>query len=261
MARQYQHAEETRAQALREAVTLFLDQGYHATTLDQIASRIGRTRAGLLRAFPDKEAVLYALVTYMFGTQFDRAESLVGGTEDPVLIYGVETALQLHVCEISEPLRDIYVAAYTLPTTSDYIYRTTAAKLGQIFSSYLPSATEGDYYELEIASGSVMRGFMAKPCDMYFTIDRKVERFLQCCLRLYDVPEAKRDEAVKMVLSLNMAEAARLTVADTVRLAHAGFGPEVLRAGASDVLETSPSLLEGKAQVMPAGGAPSAGGK
>ena len=40
------------------------------------------------------------------------------GAEDPVFLYAVETALQLHIAELTEPLRKRYVMAYTLPTTS-----------------------------------------------------------------------------------------------------------------------------------------------
>ena len=45
---------------------------------------------------------------------------------------------------------------------------------------------------MEIASGSIMRGFMSVPCDVYFTMDAKVSRFLDCSLKLYDVPKEKR---------------------------------------------------------------------
>ena len=48
--KRYQRMEETRAQVLREAVVLFLSQGYRETTLDQIATRTGRTKSAVLRA-------------------------------------------------------------------------------------------------------------------------------------------------------------------------------------------------------------------
>ena len=60
--KQHQRMEVTRAHALREAVSLFLIKGYNDNTLGQIAERIDRSKAALLRAYPDKEAILYALV-------------------------------------------------------------------------------------------------------------------------------------------------------------------------------------------------------
>ena len=43
-----------------------------------------------------------------------------------------------------------------------------------------------DFYESDIGSAAIMRGYMARPCDVYFTLERKLERFLQLtqmCIR------------------------------------------------------------------------------
>lgn len=232
--KRYQRMEQTRAQVLRYAVELFLEQGYQETTLDQIAERIDRTKGAVLRAYPDKESILYALVTHMFRVQFSTARSLLGEKADPLLVYCVETAMQLHICELGEPLRDLYTSAYTLPTTSDFIYRSTAQELRLIFGKYLPDAAESDFYELDLVSGGVMRGLMARKCDMYFTIEKKITLFLQCALKIYDVPAQERETVIPQVLAMDLAAMARSTVENTVRLAQAGFDMETLRASAAD---------------------------
>lgn len=232
--KRYQRMEQTRAQVLRYAVALFLEQGYQETTLDQIAQRIDRTKGAVLRAYPDKESILYALVTHMFRVQFSTARSLLGEKADPLLVYCVETAMQLHICELGEPLRDLYTSAYTLPTTSDFIYRSTAQELRLIFGKYLPDAAESDFYELDLVSGGVMRGLMARKCDMYFTIEKKITLFLQCALKIYDVPAQERETVIPQVLAMDLAAMARSTVENTVRLAQAGFDMETLWASAAD---------------------------
>lgn len=232
--KRYQRMEQTRAQVLRYAVELFLEQGYQETTLDQIAERIDRTKGAVLRAYPDKESILYALVTHMFRVQFSTARSLLGEKADPLLVYCVETAMQLHICELGEPLRDLYTSAYTLPTTSDFIYRSTAQELRLIFGKYLPDAAQSDFYELDLVSGGVMRGLMARKCDMYFTIEKKITLFLQCALKIYDVPAQERETVIPQVLAMDLAAMARSTVENTVRLAQAGFDMETLRASAAD---------------------------
>ena len=232
--KRYQRMEQTRAQVLRYAVELFLEQGYQETTLDQIAQRIDRTKGAVLRAYPDKESILYALVTHMFRVQFSTARSLLGEKADPLLVYCVETAMQLHICELGEPLRDLYTSAYTLPTTSDFIYRSTAQELRLIFGKYLPDAAESDFYELDLVSGGVMRGLMARKCDMYFTIEKKIALFLRCALKIYDVPAQERETVIPQVLAMDLAAMARSTVENTVRLAQAGFDMETLRASAAD---------------------------
>ena len=232
--KRYQRMEQTRAQVLRYAVELFLEQGYQETTLDQIAQRIDRTKGAVLRAYPDKESILYALVTHMFRVQFSTARSLLGEKADPLLVYCVETAMQLHICELGEPLRDLYTSAYTLPTTSDFIYRSTAQELRLIFGKYLPDAAQSDFYELDLVSGGVMRGLMARKCDMYFTIEKKITLFLRCVLKIYDVPAQERETVIPQVLAMDLAAMARSTVENTVRLAQAGFDMETLRASAAD---------------------------
>ena len=235
--KRYQRMEETRAQVLREAVVLFLEQGYRETTLEQIAACTGRTKSAVLRAYPDKEAILYALVTHMFSVQFSGARSMLGGNADLLLLYGVETALQLHICELSESLRDLYTTAYSLPSTMEYIYRRTAQELQQIFGKYLPDAAQSDFYELELVSAGVMRGLMARKCDMYFPIERKIAPFLRCALKIYDVPEAEREAVISRVQKMDLAAMARSMLEKTVQLSQAGFDTDTLRASAEDEQE------------------------
>ena len=73
--------------------------------------------------------LLLTLVKTMFGSQFDKAEKLLGETPDPLLVYGVEVSIQMYIAELSEPLRELYVVGYSLPTTSEYIYMSTAQKI------------------------------------------------------------------------------------------------------------------------------------
>ena len=232
--RRSQRMEETRAQVLRDAVLLFLEKGYRETTFEQIATRSGRTKSAVLRAYPDKEAILYALVTHMFNVQFSGARAMLGEDADALLVYGVETAMQLHICELSESLRDLYIAAYALPSTSEFIYRSTAKELQATFGKYLPDALESDFYELELVSAGVMRGLMARKCDMYFTLERKIALFLRCALKVYDVPAEERDAVISRVLAMDLGTLALNTLENTVRLAKAGFDSDTLWASAPE---------------------------
>lgn len=159
----------------------------------------------------------------MFESQFDNTEKLIGSSADPLLVYAVETALQMYITELSEPLRELYVMAYSLPTTSEYIYQNTAKKVGTLFKDYVPGAQEKDFYEMDIASAGVMRGFMAKHCDLYFTIDQKLKRFLGCCFTLYHVPQEKQDAVIGAVLAMELKPIAEKIIADTVARAEQGF--------------------------------------
>jgi len=49
-----------RAEILQAALQAFRERGYHATTLDDIATHLGLWKTALYHYFPDKEAILYA---------------------------------------------------------------------------------------------------------------------------------------------------------------------------------------------------------
>ena len=49
-----------RAEILHSALRAFREKGYHATTLDDIAVRLGVHKTALYHYFPDKESILYA---------------------------------------------------------------------------------------------------------------------------------------------------------------------------------------------------------
>ena len=211
-----------RNKMLRAAAYLFLEQGYEKTTTTQIATAAGMSQASFFAAFESKEAILLALTKIMFSNQFRQAEAMTAA-DNPLLLYAMETGMQLHITELSEPLRELYVTTYSLSSTSEFVYQSTTKKLMTIFGSYLPDARENDFYELEIASASVTRGFMARPCDMYFTMERKLRRFLTCCFRIYQVPESVYLPVIELTLQRDLRSDAEKIIAATMQQAESGF--------------------------------------
>lgn len=211
-----------RNKMLKAATFLFLEQGYDKTTTTQIAKAAGMSQASFFAAFESKEAILLELTKIMFSSQFVAAAAMMP-TDDPLLLYALETGLQLHITELSEPLRELYVATYSLPSTSEYVYQNTTEKLIKIFAPYLPEAQENDFYELEIASASITRGFMARPCDLYFTMERKLRRYLSCCFRIYKVPQEVYAPVIEAALRRDLKSDAEKIIAATVQRAELGF--------------------------------------
>lgn len=211
-----------RNKMLKAATFLFLEQGYDKTTTTQIAKAAGMSQASFFAAFESKEAILLELTKIMFSSQFVAAAAMMP-TDDPLLLYALETGLQLHITELSEPLRELYVATYSLPSTSEYVYQNTTEKLIKIFAPYLPEAQKKDFYELEIASASITRGFMARPCDLYFTMERKLRRYLSCCFRIYKVPQEVYAPVIEAALRRDLKSDAEKIIAATVQRAELGF--------------------------------------
>ena len=158
----------------------------------------------------------------MFENQFAKARTFAKDME-PLMVYCLETSLQIYITELSDPLREIYVMAYTLPSTTEYILKSTAVQIKAIFSPFMPGAEDKDFYEMDIASGSIMRGFMAKKCDMYFTITKKIRRFLECSLKLYDVPLEKRNCLIEAVLAFDLSTVAQKLIKEIIAKAETGL--------------------------------------
>ena len=72
----------------------------------------------------------------------------------------------------------------------------------------LKAYSESDFYEMEIGSAGIMRNYMARRCDKYFTLEKKLERFLDMSMRVYNVPEEERKEALGFVMSLDIRKVA-----------------------------------------------------
>ena len=143
----------------------------------------------------------------MFNAQFSAAGSIALKNK-PHLIYAVETAIQLAIAEQNENIRQIYIIAYNTPETAEYIYQRTTEKLFELFSSRLPSLSESDFYELEIGTSGIMRGYMMRPCDKYFTLTRKLSRFIEMSLGALGIDENERKEAVSFILERDIKKTA-----------------------------------------------------
>ena len=195
---------ETKRKILTVCVRLFLEQGYKNTSVSQIVDEAGVARGSYLNLFPTKDRILLELTETMFGGQFGVARSIADSKLPPVYAYAVETAIQLTLTELNENLREIYIEAYSLPDTSEYIYLHTTAELKQIFGEDFPDNTESDFYEMEIGTAGLMRSYMARKCDIHFPLERKLSRFLTAAMRVYRVPEEEQAKVLAFIQSLDI---------------------------------------------------------
>lgn len=190
----------TKSMILHSASKLFLERGYEETRIKDIALDAGISYNEVFRICTDKENILCELVGLVLERQFEVSkEILTGKTNDKILFYAFETVLQLNMAEAIEHIREMYLVSYSLQNSSRVIYNTITNKLEEVFKDHLPHLQTKDFYELEIASAGIMRGFLSVPCDIYFTMDRKVKRFLETTFKIYDIKEEKILEAINFV--------------------------------------------------------------
>lgn len=199
----------TEKRILQTCVRLFLENGYHQTTMTQILKEAQVSSSSFQNLFHSKDGVLLELVKFMFENQFGMARSVAGAALPPVYVYSAETALQITLTELNENLRDIYLEVYTQQRLLDYVQRATAKELHGIFGPYQPELTEQDFYELEFGTAGLMRGYMANPCTAEFPLERKLNKFLTLALRGYRVPEDEVRQVLAFLAALDMRSIAQ----------------------------------------------------
>lgn len=202
------NSSETKRKILTACVRLFLEQGYKNTSVSQIVDKAGVARGSYLNLFPTKDKILLDLVETMFSGQFSVARSIADQNLPPVFAYAVETSLQLTLTELNETLREIYIEAYSISDTAEYIYLNTTAELKQIFGANFPDYSDSDFYEMEIGTAGLMSNYMARKCDIHFPLERKLNRFLTAAMRVYLVPEEEQARVLAFIGSIDIRELA-----------------------------------------------------
>lgn len=193
-----------RNQILSASARLFLKHGYQATTIKQIAAEACCSVSSVQNLFRSKDAVLSQLVAIMFSGQFDSARSNLNRDLPPCYVYAIETAIQLTLVEANENLRELYIEAYAHPEIAEMIYQKTTIELYQIFGDRFEGYTVSDFYELEIGTAGIMRGYMSKKCDIYFPLERKIERFITLSLTCYRVSPQEVSEVNALIKGLDI---------------------------------------------------------
>ena len=185
---------------LHTAAKLFISQGYEKTSIRVLEKESGINYGSIMNAFENKENILCELVAFVLEGQFETASKLLKNiTDDKILFYGAETVLQLYMAESSEHMREMYNVSYSLPRTSEIIYQSITKKLQYIFGEHLSDYDTKDFYYVELATAGIMRNYMSRPCDMFFTIDLKVRNYLEKTLLLFKIPEQKIKEVIEFV--------------------------------------------------------------
>lgn len=204
-----EHIKDPKERIIMACIQMFIEKGYKKTTMLDIIKEADVSAGTFQNIFKTKDGVLKELVTVMFSMQFSIAKDVPNGITNSIMLYAMETAIQLTLVELNENLREMYVEAYTHQNISEYINELTTKELIKIFGQSLPDYEESDFYEIEVGTSGLMRSFMLKPCDKYFTLKRKIKRFLSISLNIFKVPESQQNEIIEKVINLNIVEIAK----------------------------------------------------
>ena len=198
---------------LTAATALFIQKGFEKTTLMDIAKLSGVSKRMIIYEMNSKEEVLGHLVTRFLDGVTEASDAVSKKlTDDPVLIYISNEVLQLYMAEMNEDMRNLYLAGYSMPKTSEEVLKRRTNVMYDTFSETFQNLDLKDFYETEIASMGIMRAYMTIPCDMYFTIEAKAKRLITMLLRIYKAEDKKTTEAIEFIGKIDFEAVAKKAV-------------------------------------------------
>lgn len=192
---------------LSVCVKMFIEKGFKETTMLDIIRGADVAAGTFQNIFRTKDGVLSSLTEFMFKNQFGIARGMSENVENPAFVYAAETAIQLAITELNENIREIYIEVYTQPKLYEYVYENTSTEISKFFAKYNPDWKESDFYESALGSGGMMRAFMTRKCDKYFTLKRKIERFLNMAFDVYHVSKEDKKDAIARIAAMDIVGA------------------------------------------------------
>jgi len=198
---------------LTAATAHFMQKGFERTTVMDISKLSGIPKSKILYEFSSKEEILGLLVTRFLDGVTAASDAVSKKlTDDQVLIFIANEVLQIYMAEMNEDMRNLYLSGYSMPKTSEEVLKRRTNMMYEAFKEIFQDFAMKDFYETEIASMGIMRAYMTVPCDMYFTMERKIRSFLQTTFLVYEVPQAKIDEAIAFVGRFDLKKVAEETI-------------------------------------------------
>ena len=199
---------------LTAATALFIQKGFERTTFTDIAKLSEVPKSKILYEFSSKEEILGLLVTsFLDGVTSVSDAASKKLTDDTALIFVANEVLQLYMAEMNEDMRNLYLAGYSMPKTSEEVLKRRTEMMYDAFRLSFPEQELKDFYEIEIASMGIMRAYMTVPCDMYFTVEAKARRLVTMLLRIYKAEDKKINEALEFIEKIDFEAVAEKAVA------------------------------------------------
>ena len=198
---------------LTAATAMFMQKGFERTTLMDIAKLSGVSKRMIIYEMNSKEGILGLLVTRFLDGVTEASDAVSKKlTDDRVLIFITNEVLQLYMAEMNEDMRNLYLAGYSMPKTSEEVLKRRTNIMYEAFNEVFETFERKDFYETEIASMGIMRAYMTIPCDMYFTIEAKAKRLVTMLMRIYKAEDEKVTEAIEFIEKIDFEAVAKNAV-------------------------------------------------
>ena len=195
----------TRAEIIKAATEMYLEQGYSNTTIKAICDRIGISTGNLTFYFPTKEHLLDILVEMVCDFQWELMKKTVAEGNTSLMAYCLEFITMVAACDQDEIIKDFFVSAYQHPMTLETIRRNDAEKTKMVFREYNDGWEDLHYTEAETLVSGIEYGTLMTTGDSV-GIDARIKGALRTILGIYLVPKDLSLAKIEKATSLNYRE-------------------------------------------------------
>lgn len=203
----------TRLDIIQCATTMFLEQGYTASSIKQIADELDVATGNLTYYFPTKEHLLAELVDMLCDYQWKMMEREANEGYSSVMALCLELTAMAAICETDPVAKDFYISTYTSPMCLDIIRKNDTARAKTVFKEYCSGWTDEQYAEAELLVSGIEYATLITVGDSV-SLEARIAGALNQILQIYCVPEEVRKTKINRVLKMDYHSIANQMLAE-----------------------------------------------
>ncbi len=196
------------------ASKLYLEKGFAETSNKEICEILRISPGNLTFHYPQREHVLTEFVKELCDFQWRLIYMLEHEDKSPLLALCIEFATMAAAAEENEAICDIYIAAYTHPLPLAVIRENDTRKTRQIFSEFNPNWTDEQFAVMENLYSGIEYGMFSSAGQGDASLDLRVACGLDAALKLYNVPEALRNQKIEKIIAMDYRSLGRKILSD-----------------------------------------------
>ena len=193
----------TKEMIIQIASKLYLEKGFEETSNKEICEILRISPGNLTFHYPQREHVLTEFVKELCDFQWRMIDVLGHEDKSPLLALCIEFAANAAIAEESGAMRNIYLSAYTYPMPLAVIRENDTRKTRQIFTEFNPEWTDEQFIVMENLYSAIEYGMFSSAGQEGISLDMRVACGLDAALRLYNVPEALRNQKIEKIIAMD----------------------------------------------------------
>ena len=200
----------TRLDIIQCATTMFLEQGYTASSAKQIADELDIATGNLTYYFPTKEHMLAELVDMLCDYQWKMMEQEANEGYSSIMAICLELTAMAAVCETDDATRDFFISAYASPLCLAIIRENDMKRAKEVFKEYCPDWTDEQFAGAELLVSGIEYATLMNAGGSV-ALEARIAGALNTILGIYNIPEETRQIKINRVLAMDyQAIAARV---------------------------------------------------